>query len=148
MTNIPHLTPKQRRILAFIKKRINKGCPPTVREIAAEFDIGTPNGALHHVIALEEKGAITRERGARNIRLVHPDANARLLAAAPDLLEACKAALRYDASVLGRAAGGEVDLLKDGGGLASGDDLDELYYDWQLKSKDAVANATKENDDE
>ena len=52
--------------------------------------------------------------------------------------EACKAAIRYDQSIAGRARRGEVDLLKDGGGSAAGEDLDALYADWISKSQAAI----------
>ena len=65
--------------------------------------------------------------------------NARLIAAAPELYEACLAAKRYDASIAGRATRGEVDLREAGGGIASGDDLDALYFDWQKKATTAIA---------
>lgn len=62
-------------------------------------------------------------------------------AAAPDLLEACEAAMQYDQSIMGRAARGEVDLLESGAGVAEGDDLDTLYLDWMTKAWAAVAKA-------
>jgi hypothetical protein len=67
--------------------------------------------------------------------------NARLIAASPDLLAACRAVLRYDGSILGRAARGEVDLLEKGGAVASGDDLDELYNAMVDAARAAIAKA-------
>lgn len=62
------LTVRQREILAFIQ---SKPYPPTVREIGAAFGIRSPNGVTCHLLALERKGAIIRERGkARGI--LHP----------------------------------------------------------------------------
>ena len=62
--------------------------------------------------------------------------------AAKDLLSACQAALAYDQSILGRAARGEVDLLADGGGVATGDDLDRLYAAMVGAARAAIAKAT------
>lgn len=69
------------------------------------------------------------------------DANAKLIAAAPDLLAACRAALAYDASIAGRAARGDCELRNEGGGIATGDDLDALYMDWITKAREAIALA-------
>jgi hypothetical protein len=57
------------------------------------------------------------------------------------LTAACEAALRYDDAIAGRAARGEVDLRDAGGGVATGDDLDALYFDWMEKAREAVAKA-------
>lgn len=54
-------------------------------------------------------------------------------------LDACRAAIRYDDSIAGRAIRGEMSLLADGTGVASGDDLDALYDDWIRKAKHALA---------
>lgn len=56
-----------------------------------------------------------------------------------DLLAACEAALRYDESILGQAARGNVDLLNTGLGVAEGEDLDSLYEDWMSKAHAAIA---------
>ncbi len=56
------------------------------------------------------------------------------------LVEACKAAVRYDKSIAGKATRGEVDLLEHGG-IAIGEDLDSLYNDWISKAKNAIAKA-------
>ena len=46
----------------FIREKIRgRGYGPTVREIAAQFDIRSPNGVVCHLKALEKKGLITRE---------------------------------------------------------------------------------------
>ena len=55
------LTPRQKQVLDFIKDCINtRGCPPTMREIADEFDISSTNAVNDHLKALERKGALTR----------------------------------------------------------------------------------------
>lgn len=68
--------------------------------------------------------------------------NARLIAAAPELLAAVEAAIRYDQSIGGAAARGEYDL-HNGIATAHGDDLDAMYEDWINKSKAAYAKATR-----
>ena len=56
------LTERQREVYLFIRDKIRgRGYGPTVREIAAAFDIQSPNGVVCHLKALEKKGLITRE---------------------------------------------------------------------------------------
>jgi len=56
------LTARQREILNFIKASIERrGYAPTVREIAAQFSIRSPNGVRGHLRALEAKGFIVRD---------------------------------------------------------------------------------------
>ncbi len=55
------------------------------------------------------------------------------------LTAACKAAVRYDESICGAAARGEVDLRENGGGVSTGDELDALYEDWMEKARAALA---------
>lgn len=56
------LTARQSEILGFISENIvQKGYPPTVREIGTAFGIRSPNGVMCHLKRLEELGAITRE---------------------------------------------------------------------------------------
>ncbi|MBU4273422.1 MAG: transcriptional repressor LexA [Planctomycetes bacterium] len=66
-----NLTPRQRDVYKFIREKIRgRGYGPTVREIAARFDINSPNGVVCHLKALVKKGMITREPNmARAIRL-------------------------------------------------------------------------------
>jgi len=63
------LTGKQRRILEFIQHFIvTQGMPPTVYELADRFGIKT--STVHaHLLALQEKGAITRSSKARSIQV-------------------------------------------------------------------------------
>lgn len=69
------LTPRQAEIYEYLKERIvNHGQCPTLREIAANFGIGSTNGAVTTLKALERKGWIKRERyGNRSITLVSED---------------------------------------------------------------------------
>jgi repressor LexA len=56
------LTERQREVYEFIRDKIRgRGYGPTVREIAAQFGIQSPNGVVCHLKALEKKGLITRE---------------------------------------------------------------------------------------
>ena len=56
------LTPRQRMVFEFVRDRIvRRGFGPTVREIADEFEIKSPNGVICHLRALEKKGLITRQ---------------------------------------------------------------------------------------
>jgi repressor LexA len=71
MSPLDKLTPRQRDIYKFIREKIRgRGFGPTVREIAARFDISSPNGVVCHLRALVKKGLITREPHlSRAIRL-------------------------------------------------------------------------------
>jgi len=64
------LTPKQAAVLAWIEA--NSGYySPTVREIARQFGIKSPNGVATHLAALERKGRIRRTPGiARGIEVL------------------------------------------------------------------------------
>lgn len=65
------LTEKQEQILKYITKVIKeKALPPTVREVAENFNI-TPKGAYDHIKAIEKKGFIkTHKNQSRAIELV------------------------------------------------------------------------------
>ncbi len=66
------LTPRQRRILDFIRETVAAtGLPPTRAEIAAALGFASPNAAEGHLRALARKGAIELVPGAsRGIRLL------------------------------------------------------------------------------
>ncbi len=69
-------------------------------------------------------------------------ANARLIAAAPELLAAALAARAYDRAIAARGFAGDVKKVEGlPGAIAEGDDLDELYLDWQTKADAAIAKA-------
>ncbi|NLF08541.1 MAG: transcriptional repressor LexA [Pirellulaceae bacterium] len=62
MVSYENLTKRQLEVYKFIRDKIRgRGYGPTVREIAAEFDINSPNGVVCHLKALVKKGLITRE---------------------------------------------------------------------------------------
>jgi len=65
------LTQRQHDVFDFIADSIQvRGYGPTVREIADQFEIASPNGVVCHLHALEKKGLITREENrSRAIQL-------------------------------------------------------------------------------
>ncbi|MCX6345100.1 MAG: transcriptional repressor LexA [Armatimonadetes bacterium] len=65
------LTKRQRRVLETIEKSMADGNrPPSIHELMAKLDIASPNGIAKHLAALEAKGYIIRDHGARGIRLM------------------------------------------------------------------------------
>jgi len=53
-----HLTQRQEEVYKFIREKIRgRGYGPTVREIATQFGIHSPNGVVCHLKALEKKGS-------------------------------------------------------------------------------------------
>ena len=63
-------TAKQAEVLAWIKAN-SRLYSPTVREIAAAFQIASPNGVVCHLKALERKGLIRRTpRSSRGIEVL------------------------------------------------------------------------------
>jgi repressor LexA len=75
------LTQRQREILDFISASIvERGFPPTLREIGEHFNIKSTNGVNDHLKALEKKGHLRREDlKSRAMRPVLPDGNGELL---------------------------------------------------------------------
>lgn len=60
----PHagLTPRQRRILTFIKERVDtRGYPPAMREIGSEVGLLSSSSVAHQLKVLEDKGFIRRD---------------------------------------------------------------------------------------
>lgn len=56
------LTSRQEQVLRFIRESIvDRGYPPTLREIGAYMGIRSTNGVNDHLRALERKGYLTRE---------------------------------------------------------------------------------------
>jgi repressor LexA len=56
------LTHRQQQVLDFIRESIvDRGYPPTLREIGAHMGIRSTNGVNDHLRALERKGYLTRE---------------------------------------------------------------------------------------
>lgn len=65
------LTPRQSEVYHFILDHLQThGFAPTVRDIADEHGIASPNGVVCHLRALEKKGYISHAEGlARGIRV-------------------------------------------------------------------------------
>jgi len=66
------LTVAQREVWLFLEERTEEGGPPpTYREICKRFGHRSPKAAFDHVVALEKKGYVTREKGlARGLHLL------------------------------------------------------------------------------
>jgi repressor LexA len=79
------LTARQREILDFISASIvERGFPPTLREIGEHFSIRSTNGVNDHLKALEKKGVLRREDlKSRAMRPVLPDGSGELVAMRP-----------------------------------------------------------------
>src|SRR5215211_9071922 len=75
------LTLRQREILDFISASIvERGFPPTLREIGEHFNIRSTNGVNDHLKALEKKGHLRREDlKSRAMRPVLPDGNGEVV---------------------------------------------------------------------
>lgn len=72
------LTDRQQAVLDYLRSyTAQKGCPPTLWEIAEAFGLASPNGVAKHLRALAEKGFVALEPGrARGIRLLRPNPQA------------------------------------------------------------------------
>lgn len=67
------LSPRQREVLEAIEDAIAEGGrAPTVRELAASLGLRAPGTIQDHVRALERKGYLVRDSGARNLRSTRP----------------------------------------------------------------------------
>ncbi|HEY0481838.1 MAG TPA: transcriptional repressor LexA [Kofleriaceae bacterium] len=75
------LTQRQRDILDFISASIvERGFPPTLREIGEHFNIRSTNGVNDHLKALEKKGHLRREDlKSRAMRPVLPDGSGEVV---------------------------------------------------------------------
>jgi len=75
------LTSRQREILDFISSSIvERGFPPTLREIGEHFQIRSTNGVNDHLKALEKKGHLRREDlKSRAMRPVLPDGSGEVV---------------------------------------------------------------------
>src|SRR5260370_41338579 len=75
------LTQRQREILDFISASIvERGFPPTLREIGEHFNIRSTNGVNDHLKALEKKGHLRREDlKSRAMRPILPDGSGELV---------------------------------------------------------------------
>lgn len=86
------LTTRQQAVLSFIRNHIEqRGVAPTVREIADAFGIGSTNGVMCHLNALEKKGYIERGQGtARHIRIVGEPSREEVVQVLREVVEALK----------------------------------------------------------
>ncbi|MFT5322417.1 MAG: repressor LexA [Planctomycetaceae bacterium] len=67
------LTDVQARVLSFVAGQIRStGRSPSLREIQAEFEYGSPHTARFHVTNLVEAGYLTQQAGHRGLQLVKP----------------------------------------------------------------------------
>ena len=75
------LTLRQREILDFISASIvERGFPPTLREIGEHFSIRSTNGVNDHLKALEKKGHLRREDlKSRAMRPILPDGSGEVV---------------------------------------------------------------------
>lgn len=60
MKDKPFLTPKQEKVLNFIRKRIGERLPPTVREIGEELGFKSTGTVRDYLKALMQKGLVRR----------------------------------------------------------------------------------------
>ena len=60
MNNKPFLTPKQEKVLNFIRKRVGERLPPTVREIGEELGFKSTGTVRDYLKALMQKGLVRR----------------------------------------------------------------------------------------
>ena len=56
------LTQKQHAVLLFIRRRVRQGLPPTIREIAQEFQVSSTGTVRDHLRALRDKGYLILSR--------------------------------------------------------------------------------------
>src|SRR5690348_9185676 len=112
------LTQRQREILEFISASIvERGFPPTLREIGEHFNIRSTNGVNDHLKALEKKGHLRREdlksRAMRPVALdnVVSLAERRVRAAEGSNITALPSALSdedlVEINIIGRVAAGQ-----------------------------------------
>jgi repressor LexA len=93
------LTDRQRAVLDYIQTSIlDRGYPPTLREIGNHLGIRSTNGVNDHLRALERKGYLTREdMKSRTLRLTQTAEVPAKMAVGDDIVEV---------PVLGRVAAG------------------------------------------
>lgn len=69
------LTPRQRRVLETIRASVlERGYPPSMREIGEAVGLTSPSSVKHQLTVLERKGYVRRDPNRpRAIEIVHPD---------------------------------------------------------------------------
>jgi Holliday junction resolvase RusA-like endonuclease len=64
------LTDRQKQIYTYIRKRIEGGMPPTLKDLMDEFDIKSTQGVRENLRLIQKKGYIVRKAGqARGLYL-------------------------------------------------------------------------------
>ena len=108
------LTQRQRDILDFISASIvERGFPPTLREIGEHFNIRSTNGVNDHLKALEKKGHLRREDlKSRAMRPVLPDGSGevvplRHIARGTGVMDVVVGDDMAEIPILGRVAAGQ-----------------------------------------
>lgn len=96
------LTERQQAVLDFIEGSIvDRGYPPTLREIGNHLGIKSTNGVNDHLRALERKGYLTREdMKSRTLRLTQMSSKGEQAAAANDTEDL------VEVPIVGRVAAG------------------------------------------
>jgi repressor LexA len=68
---MPRLTPRQHRILTYIRDHTREvGYPPTVREIGEHTGLASTASVHRHLLRLEEKGLLRRRAAGRSRAVV------------------------------------------------------------------------------
>ena len=108
------LTQRQRDILDFISASIvERGFPPTLREIGEHFSIRSTNGVNDHLKALEKKGHLRREDlKSRAMRPVLPDGSGEVVPlrrapAGTGVMDVVSGDDMAEIPILGRVAAGQ-----------------------------------------
>jgi repressor LexA len=108
------LTQRQRDILDFISASIvERGFPPTLREIGEHFNIRSTNGVNDHLKALEKKGHLRREDlKSRAMRPVLPDGSGEVVplrhsARGSGVMDVVSGDDMAEVPILGRVAAGQ-----------------------------------------
>lgn len=108
------LTQRQRDILDFISASIvERGFPPTLREIGEHFNIRSTNGVNDHLKALEKKGHLRREDlKSRAMRPVLPDGSGEVVPLRPSargsgVMDVVSGDDLTEIPILGRVAAGQ-----------------------------------------
>lgn len=109
------LTSRQREILDFISASIvERGFPPTLREIGEHFNIRSTNGVNDHLKALEKKGHLRREDlKSRAMRPILPDGSGEIVPMRPRLANGTDVRLvstdddMAEIPIVGKVAAGE-----------------------------------------
>jgi len=103
------LTQRQREILDFISASIvERGYPPTLREIGLHFNIRSTNGVNDHLKALEKKGHLRREDlKSRAMRPVLPDGTGEIVPMRSDVRDTRYDEDLIDVPIMGKVAAGQ-----------------------------------------